>query len=167
MLFQAIQRKKLKIVFNFVWHWLSSRLMKYMIIYSWLYNIDYELVLCNKVTKDIYFCIVFVNLSKMFCNCFSKTALAWLTIIVPTIRGFECGKKKNYEYIFYLRVKKWFPVVTSLLRKEVTPPSCLFLSERISSLFSIWISEDRTESSNFVSEMPITAASLSLAIYWS
>ena len=53
------------------------------------------------------------------------------------------------------------------LIKQATPPPCLFLSEPIISSFSIGISEDTTESSNFDSEMPITAASLSLSIYWS
>ena len=51
--------------------------------------------------------------------------------------------------------------------KQETLPPCLFLSERIRSYFSVSISEDRTKSSNFDSEIPITAASLRLAIYWS
>ena len=51
--------------------------------------------------------------------------------------------------------------------KQVTLPPCLFLSERIRSYFSASISVDRTKSSNFDSEIPITAASLRLAMYWS
>ena len=53
------------------------------------------------------------------------------------------------------------------LIKQATSPPCLFLSEPIILSFSIGISEDTTESSNFDSEMPITTASLSLSIYWS
>ena len=51
--------------------------------------------------------------------------------------------------------------------KQATSSPYLFVSEQIPLQFSIWISEDRAESSNFDSEMPITAASLNLAIHWS
>ena len=51
--------------------------------------------------------------------------------------------------------------------QQTTPPPCLFHSQRSVLKLSICISDEETESSNFDSLMPITAASDNLAIFLS